>query len=81
VFGAGPRGLAGEVQREGEEDEAARPSSGAAAWACEVMRPPNDRPPAKSGSGPASRRPTATAARTAPCATGGGSTRLPPRSM
>jgi hypothetical protein len=49
-------GLAGGVQRESRgRSSRARPGSGSAACACEVMRPPKDLPPAKSGN-PASPR-------------------------
>ena len=50
------RRLAGRVEREAEEDEPATPGSGSAAWAFEVIRPPNDLPPAKSGRPGISRR-------------------------
>ena len=56
----------------------ATPSSGSSACACEVIRPPNDLPPAISGRFGHCRRASATAARTAACATFGGSGRLPP---
>jgi hypothetical protein len=57
------------------------PGSGATACACEVIRPPNDLPPAMSGSFGKRRAASATAARTAACASFGGSGRLLPRSM
>ena len=51
MLGAFVAGLAGGVKREGEEDQAAHVGQRASsACACEVMRPPNDLPPAKSGS-------------------------------
>ena len=63
------------AQREPSRDPCT-PASGAVACACEVMRPPNDFPPAISRR-PAQCRPaSATAARTAACAMPGGSGRL-----
>jgi hypothetical protein len=75
------RRLAGRMQRKPEEGKSAPPSSGSAACACEVMRPPNDLPPAISGISDRHRAASATAARTVACATFGGSGRLPPCSI
>ena len=70
------------MQRKAEERQAPRtPGSGAAACACDVIRPPNDLPPAISGSFGNRFAASATAARTAACASFGGSGRLLPRSM
>ena len=62
-------GLPGGMERKAEEDEPAHAASGACAWAVEVMRPPNDLPPANErevgrdgarlGDGGAARRPPA----------------------
>ena len=57
------------------------PGSGSSDCACDVIRPPNDLPPAISGI-PGRRRPASpTAARTVACATFGVSGRLPPCSI
>jgi len=51
------------------------------ACACDVIRPPNDFPPANKGKAGASSSAFATAARTAVCANAGASGRFEPRSM
>jgi len=68
--GAIGRGLSGRMQGKAEEGKA-----------CDVMRPPKDLPPAISASPAQRRAASATAARTAACATPGGSGRLLPLSM
>jgi len=69
------------VERKAEEGEAGDTASGVFAWACEVMRPPKDLPPAISGRPGQARAASATAPRTAACAIAGGSGRLPPFSI
>ncbi len=55
--------------------------SGSRAWACEVMRPPNDRPTGTRASRGTRRAASVTTALTVACATGGGSGRFEPASL
>ena len=46
------RRLARQVERKGEEHQAAHARHGSRVWACEVMRPPNERPPGRTAGDP-----------------------------
>ena len=76
VLGAFIRRVASGVERKAEEGEAAHPGRAPAACACDVMRPPNDLPPATSDKRGSRRPAAATAARTVAWASAGGSGRF-----